>query len=130
MRRARPLRAVLLTWHITAAAGWFTLLAVQIIVPWQDLKVYLAETAVIAMGTGLLLALTSPLGLFKHWWIIGKLIGSLVLINLGALALRGYTVPAARWVGLVTLWILVWLSVTRSGGRTAHGRNSQGRHRC
>lgn len=130
MRRSRPLRSILIAWHITTAAGWFALLAVQVIVPWQDLKIYLLETVAIAVVTGLWLALGSRIGLFRHWWMIGKLLGTMGLLTLGGLTLRGHTVPYGRWAGLMTLWLLVWLSVARPVGKTPYGRRvaHRGRH--
>ena len=122
MRRSRPLRFILIAWHITAGAGWFALLAAQVIVPWQDLKIYLLETVTVAVVTGLWLALGSRIGLFRYWWVIGKLLGTVGLLVLGGLALRGHVVPYSRWVGLIVLWLLVWLSVARPGGRRLERR--------
>jgi uncharacterized membrane protein SirB2 len=121
---------MLLAWHITASAGWFALLATQVITPWQDLRVYLVETATIALGTGVWLALGSQQGLFRYWWLVCKQLGVLILLVLGGTALRGVTIPYARWAGLAVLWAIVWLSVARPGGRTPHGRaiGRRGRH--
>lgn len=121
---------MLLAWHITAAAGWFALLAVQVITPWQDLRIYLVETAGIAVGTGIWLALVSQIGLYRYWWIVAKEIGVLVLLAVGCAALKGIVIPYARWAGLMLLWALIWLSVARPGGRTTHGRTigRRGRH--
>lgn len=130
MRRSKPLRMMLLAWHITAAAGWFALLAVQVITPWRDLKVYLLETVAITIGTGFWLALGSQLGLFKYWWLVVKQVGVLGLLTVGGLTLAGHPVPYGRWAGLMVLWALVWLSVARPGGRTSYGQKvaRRGRH--
>lgn len=121
---------LLLTWHITAAAGWFALIAVQVITPWRDLKIYLIETAAITVGTGVWMALGSQLGLFRFWWLVVKQVGVLGLLTVGGLTLAGHPVPYARWAALAVLWALVWMSVAKPGGRTGYGQrvSRRGQH--
>ena len=130
MRLSRPLHTVILTWHIIAAAGWFALVAAQIVLPQQDLRRYLVGAAAVALVTGIMLALASQIGLIRYWWVVAKLVGTSLLAALGLASLAGWSIPWAPCVGLVVLWGLVWLSVARPWRRTPHGRAMQyrGRH--
>jgi hypothetical protein len=51
--------------------------------------------ALVALATGIWLALNSPWGLFRHWWIVAKLTALLVTIGIGALV-DGREVDALR----------------------------------
>jgi hypothetical protein len=132
MRLPRPVRSVMLAWHITAAAGWLALLAAAVAFPWYDFDGLLLVDVSIALSTGLLLATLSPMGLARQWWIVGKLAGSALLLAAGALALRNWYLPWSRPAGLAVLWVLVWLSVARPWGKTPYGkvvtRRQHGRH--
>jgi hypothetical protein len=130
MRLPRPLHNVILTWHILAAAGWFALVAAQIVLPREDLRGYLVGAAATALVTGLMLALASQIGLVRYWWVAAKLVGYSVLAALGLASLAGWQIPGAPYVGLLALWGLVWLSVARPWRRTPHGRAvmHRGRH--
>jgi hypothetical protein len=114
--RARALRPVALAGHIITGVGWLWALA-------YGSRTDAVWLATVAIGTGFFLALASPLGLVRYWWLVGKLAGSLVLVTLGVLALRGYLAPGARLAGCGVLCGLVWLSVARPGGKTPHGRS-------
>lgn len=130
MRLPRPVHNVLLTWHITAAVGWFALVAVQLVAPRNDVRVYLVASAATALTTGLVLALASQIGLGRHWWVLAKLLGSAFVGGLGVASLAGYQIPDAAYGGLLGLWALVWLSVARPWGKTPYGREMarRGRH--
>jgi hypothetical protein len=122
MRRSRPLRTVLLSGHTIATAGWFDLLAVQLIRPQYRLTSYLIESAIIAVVTGVWLALGTAIGLIRYWWVVGKLCGTVALLTSGVLTLQGCSLPGVRPVGLAVLGLLVWLSVARPGGKTPYGQ--------
>jgi hypothetical protein len=131
-RLSRPLHTVVLTWHITSAAGWFALVVAQLAEPREDLRRYLVGTAAVALVSGLVLALASQIGLFRYWWVVAKLAGSTLLAALGLASLAGWSIPWAPYVGLVALWGLIWLSVARPWRRTPHGvqmAKRRGKHR-
>lgn len=130
MRLPRLLHTIVLTWHILAAAGWFALVAVQLIAPRAELRVYLISAAGVALASGLILALASQVGLLKHWWVLAKLLGSAAVGGLGVASLAGYQIPDAAYGGLLGLWALVWLSVARPWGKTPYGYEMarRGRH--
>lgn len=118
MRLSRPLRAVVLTWHITGAGSWFAFLAGQVWLPWFPFEGLLIVAASIAVPTGVLLAITSPLGLVRYWWMVAKLVGTLALLAAGTLAVYGHLVPYSRLAGVGVLWVLTWLSAARPWGKT------------
>lgn len=129
MRLSRPLRAVLLAWHITGSVSWFAFLAGQIWLPWFPFEGLLIVAASIAVPTGILLAMTSPLGFARYWWLSWKLTGSLLVGGLGAWTVyTGRAVPYSRTAGLLVLWGCIWLSVARPWGKTPYGQRRHGRH--
>lgn len=130
MRLPKSLHNITLTCHIIAASGWFALIAVQLVIPRADVRVYLVSAAGVALVTGLVLALASQIGLGRYWWVLAKLLGSGIVGGLGVASLAGYQIPGSAYGGLLGLWALVWLSVARPWGKTPYGREvtQRGRH--
>jgi hypothetical protein len=101
----------------------------------------------IALGTGVLLAVTSRWGLLRHWWVTGKLVLLVTTILVGALVsgtamtdLADHTVAAAdgdrsgEWTVVVVLGLQLAmilaasiLAVFKPGGRIAWRRAPAGR---
>lgn len=123
MRLNWPLRAVLLACHITGTVSWFAFLAGQLVLPWIPFEGLLLGAASIALPTGVLLAMTSPLGFVRYWWLSAKLAGSLAVGGLGAWAVHtGRALPYSRPAGLAVLGLCIWLSVARPWGKTPYGQ--------
>lgn len=122
MRLPRPLRGVLLTWHITGSVSWFAFLVGQVWLPWFPFEGLLIIAASIAVPTGVLLALTSQIGFIRYRWVVAKLVGTVAVLAIAALSLCGHAAPYSRLVAVAVLWGLIWLSTARPGGRTAYGR--------
>lgn len=130
MRLPRPLRGVLLTWHITGSVSWFAFLVGQVWLPWFPFEGLLIIAASIAVPTGVLLALTSQIGFIRQRWVVAKLVGTLIILSAGVLSMCGHTVPYSRLAAVGALWGIIWLSATRPWGKTAYGRSvgRYGRH--
>lgn len=164
MTRARGLRKALLVAHISFSVGWlgavvaFLILAVVAIAspePKVSRSLYiamdvlgrfaLAPLAVLALASGLWQSLSSSWGLFRHWWVIVKLILTLVSLvvlmtyaaTLARLADAARTpetasalLPSASPVvhaaaATVVLTGVVWLSVFKPKGLTRYGWRRQ-----
>ncbi|HKR49837.1 MAG TPA: hypothetical protein VJT72_09705 [Pseudonocardiaceae bacterium] len=92
-----------------------------------------------SLVTGLVLALSTPWGLVRHWWVIAKCAIAVVLTATGLLLMlprldqiiAGEGEPVqlhtlvARSLALVLLLAATGLSVVKPWGKTRHGRAVQ-----
>lgn len=154
------LRKFVLTAHVTSAVGWlgavvaFLALAVAGLTS-QDAQmvraVYLAAEpltrfvivplALAALVTGIVQALGTPWGLFRHYWVIFKLLltilATIILLQYtqtvsyfaGAAAVTDSVDPSGLWSfllhsggGLLLLLVTTTLSVYKPPGTTPFGR--------
>jgi uncharacterized membrane protein len=150
---ARP-RAIVRAVHVLVAVGWFGLVVVMLVLstaaltadggtsprfPYQLMDEIATPmipiVAVATLVTGLALSVATPWGLLRHWWIVVKLVLTLVVIVTGA-ALTGNWIQQAsadpstpaRWlpvcgavVHLVTLAGAMIISVDKPWGRIRRG---------
>ncbi len=154
-RLRRRARAALLTVHIAMSVGWFgldgALVALEITGlgtgdPTERAGIAAATAAIVtwvlvpvvfsALVSGLVLALYTPWGLMRYWWVRVKCGSATALTATGALLLlprlhqvvtgEGASVEmqtlVGRSVGLVLLLAATGLSVAKPWGRTPHGR--------
>lgn len=155
----RRLRRLLLAVHLTASVGWvgaalaylpLSVTAGRSTEPetvramWVSMEVLgwsaLVPLAVAAFLSGIVLALASPWGLLRHWWVVVSLVATFVLglvlvlhmpeVSASAerartaaptevLALGGDTVHAG--VGLALLLAVLALNVAKPRGLTRYG---------
>lgn len=134
-RLPRLARVGVTTVHIAASLGWLALVMAVVVHPaWQVSVAVLVPTVALSVGTGLVLALGTPYGLVRYWWILAKLCASVALVVAGSAVLAagghwsGTWVAVARWAGAVVLSALVLLSVAKPRARTPWGYPSTGRH--
>jgi len=152
--RLRPRgRKLLLTLHVGLSVGWLGLATAMTVLaatalPTSDasmrLQVYrmmhlfdltvVIPAVVLSILTGVALALCTPWGLTRHWWVLTKFVLSLAIpavagfqhLWISALIARAATGDTALGVRLlvcflaydVTLWTATALSVFKPGGRT------------
>jgi hypothetical protein len=157
-RLPRRARAALLTVHVAVSVGWLGLDGALVALEVTSLTS--GDPAVqggiaAAMGalaswvlipvvftsliSGLVLALSTPWGLVRHWWVLAKC-GIAVTLTAAGLALMlprldqvvtGEGEPAqlqmllARSLALVLLLAATGLSVIKPWGKTRHGRVTQ-----
>lgn len=154
-RLSRRARAVVLTVHIVMSVGWLGLDGALVALEVTGLStVHPAVRAGIATATGviacwvllpvvfsslvsgLVLALSTPWGLARHWWVIAKCGIAAVLTAAGLLFLvprlpqiaagggepAGMQTLVARSVALVLLLAATGLSVVKPWGKTPRGR--------
>ena len=157
-RLPRRARAALLTIHVAVSVGWLGLDGALVALEVTSLTS--GDPAVqggiaAAMGalaswvlipvvftsliSGLVLALSTPWGLVRHWWVLAKC-GIAVTLTAAGLALMlprldqvvtGDGEPAqlqmllARSLALVLLLAATGLSVIKPWGKTRHGRVTQ-----
>ncbi|MBV9161760.1 MAG: hypothetical protein JO309_05245 [Pseudonocardiales bacterium] len=159
-RLSRQARAVVLTVHITMSVGWLGLDGALVALEVTGLSTVhptvgagiATATGVIAcwvlipvvfssLVSGLVLALSTPWGLVRHWWVIVKCGIAAVLTAAGLLYLlpqlpqivAGGGEPAemqtliARSVALVLLLAATGLSVVKPWGKTSCGRKVHNR---
>ena len=100
VRGARARRTLLLALHLTASVGWvgavcaYLVLAVAIpvsgdagtaLAAWTGMELVgwyaLAPLSVLALVSGVVLALTSRWGLLQHYWVVVSLVGTTVLTS-------------------------------------------------
>jgi hypothetical protein len=157
-RLSRRARAALLTVHVAMSVGWLgldgALVALEVTGLSTDSPAVRAGVAtamaVIAcwvlipvvffsVVSGLVLALSTPWGLVRHWWVLAKCAIALALTTAGLLfmvprlpqILAGNGEPAglqtlvARSVALILLLAATSLSVIKPWGKTPHGRAVQ-----
>lgn len=130
MQLPRPLRSVLLAWHITGSVSWFAFLAGQVWLPWIPFGGLLIVAVSVAVPTGVLLALTSQIGIIRYRWVVAKLVGTVAILAAGALSVCGHVVPYSRLAAVGMLWGIIWLSAARPWGKTRYGQvaHRYGRH--
>jgi hypothetical protein len=137
-RLPRLVRTVLVAVHILAAMAWLALIVAMVLSPAAPVPPgvlvapVLITVVVLALTTGCVLALCSPYGLVRYWWIAGKFAASLILAAAGIVSLLGW-LPAAvayggRVAALVVLFAAVCVSVAKPRARTPWGRPPTGRH--
>jgi hypothetical protein len=158
-RLPRRLRVALLTVHIVMSVGWVGLLgalvAMEVIAlatvnPLERAGIATAMAAMTvwvlvpvvfaSMTSGLVLALFTPWGLTRHWWVLAKC-GIAVVVTVVALALllpqlhqiiAGDGEPIrmltliARSAALLLLLVATGLSVVKPWGKTPRGRRTHG----
>jgi hypothetical protein len=157
-RLPRRARAALLTIHVAVSVGWLgldgALVALEVtsltsgdptvqggiaaamgaLASWVLIPVVFTS-----LVSGLVLALSTPWGLVRHWWVLAKC-GIAVTLTAAGLALMlprldqvvtGDGEPAqlqmllARSLALVLLLAATGLSVIKPWGKTRHGRVTQ-----
>jgi hypothetical protein len=160
------LRKAALTAHVTASVGWlgvvvaFLALAVAGLISQDDQRVraaYLAmdvtawyiivPSSVVSLVTGLVQALGTPWGLFRHYWVVIKLLITVLatlflLVHLrpighlahavsettlaqGELAGLRIQLVADAAAALLALLVTTALSVYKPPGMTSYGRRKQ-----
>jgi len=157
-RLSRRARAALLTIHVAVSVGWLGLDGALVALEISGLSTanpavqagIAAAMAVIAcwvlipvvtfsLFSGLVLALSTPWGLARHWWVLAKCGIAATLTATGLLFMvprlpemaAGVGEPAglqtlvARSVALVLLLAATGLSVIKPWGKTERGRATQ-----
>lgn len=157
-RLSRRVRAVLLTMHVAMSVGWLGLdsalvalevtglgtgdpteragmsAAMAVIVAWVLIPVVFC-----ALVSGLVLALSTPWGLVRHWWVLAKcgITAALTAVGLMLMLPRLHEIVAGdgepvgmqtlvgRSVALVLLLAATGLSVVKPWGKTPRGRAVQ-----
>lgn len=122
MRLPRPLRAVVLAWHIAGSVSWFAFLVGQVWLPWFPFQGLLIVATSVAVPTGVILLLTSPPSLLDQWWLRIKVLSTLAVLTSAALALHGHYIPYSRVASVGVLWGCVWLSTARPWSRARRKR--------
>lgn len=159
-RLPRWARTALLTFHVVMSVGWVWLLGALValevvgLVTGNPTKRVGVATAMAAMAvwalipvvfcsvvSGLVLALATPWGLVRHWWVLAKCVIAVALTATGLLLLLprlsqsiagsgepvGMQTLVARSVALVLLLAATGVSVVKPWGKTPHGRRLQRR---
>ena len=153
-RLSRRVRAALLTVHVAMSVGWLgldsALVALEVTGLGTDDPIRRAGFAVAmaaivwvlipvvfcALVSGLVLALSTPWGLVRHWWVLAKcgIAGVLTAAGLVLMLPRLHQVVAGdgepvgmqtlvgRSFALVLLLAATGLSVVKPWGKTPHGR--------
>jgi hypothetical protein len=157
-RIPRRARAVLLTIHVVMSVGWVWLLgalvALEVIglitvnpVERAGIATAMASIAVwvlipvvfASLVSGLVLALSTPWGLVRHWWVLAKCVIAVALTATGLVLLlprlsqivAGLGEPAGmqtlvvRSISLLLLLAATGVSVVKPWGKTPHGRRLQ-----
>jgi hypothetical protein len=157
-RLPRRARAALLTIHVAMSVGWLGLdgalvalavtsftrenptvqagiaSAMAVITCWV-----LIPVVFVSLASGLVLGLSTPWGLVRHWWVLSKFAIALALTVTGLLLLlprlhqilAGTGEPAAmhtliaRSITLMLLLGATGISVVKPWGKTPHGRRVQ-----
>ena len=127
MRLPRPLRAIVLAWHITGSISWFAFLVGQVWLPWIPFQGLLVVATSVAVSTGVILLLTSPPSLLDQGWLRLKILATLAVMVSAALALHRHYIPYSRVAAAGVLWGCVWLSTARPWSRPRQAR-LLGRH--
>jgi hypothetical protein len=157
-RLPRRVRAALLTVHVVTSVGWLGLLgalvALEVIClatadpagqAWMDtamaaLAVWVLTPVVVSAAvSGLVLALSTPWGLVRHWWVLAKCAIAITLTAAGVILMLpgphqiivGDGQPTRmqtlifRSVALILLLLATGISVVKPWGKTPHGRRAQ-----
>jgi uncharacterized membrane protein len=157
------LRKLALTVHITSSVGWIGAVAAFLALVIAALSTQNGQTvrsawvameligwytivplAIASLLTGLIMSLGTPWGLFKHYWVIFKLI--LTVLSITVLLLNMQTVSSLAaiaaqsesgdllgmqgellhaGVGLLVLLVITTLSVYKPRGMTRYGHRKQ-----
>ncbi len=154
-RLSRRARAVVLTVHVVMSVGWLGIDGALVALEVTGLSSVhpavragtAASTAVIAcwllvpvvffaLASGLILGLSTPWGLARHWWVLAKcgiaavltaaglvfLVPALPQILTGGGEPAGMRTLIGRSVALVLLFAATGLSVVKPWGKTPYGR--------
>lgn len=157
-RLPRRVRAALLTVHVAVSVGWLGLDAALVTMEVTGLSAgdpvvqggiaaamgalaswVLIPVVATSLASGLVLALFTPWGLVRHWWVLVKCGIALVLTVTGLLLMlprldqivAGEGEPVhmqsllARSLALVLLLAATGISVIKPWGKTPHGRAAQ-----
>ncbi|MFY9809209.1 MAG: hypothetical protein WCC65_12005 [Pseudonocardiaceae bacterium] len=154
-RLSRRARATLLTVHVATSVGWFGLdgalvaldaaglssgnaairagiaAAMAVIAYWVLVPVVFAS-----LVSGLVLALSTPWGLGRYWWVLAKcgiagaltaaglmfLVPQLPALASGGAEPAGMQTLIARALALILLLVATGLSVVKPWGKTPRGR--------
>jgi hypothetical protein len=156
-RLTRRARAVLLTAHIAVSVGWLGLDGALVALeatglgtgnPGERAGIAAAMAAIVvwvvvpvvsaSLLSGLVLALTTPWGLVRYWWVIGKCCIAAVLTATGLVLMLprlhqiimgqaepvGIPLLIGRALALALLLAATGLSVVKPWGKTPHGRSA------
>jgi hypothetical protein len=157
-RLPRGARVALLTVHVVMSVGWVGIDGALVALEITGLSTgnptvragIATAMAVIALWvlvpvvffsvvTGLVLALSTPWGLVRHWWVLTKcgiavvltvaglsvLLPQMQQILAGGGASIGRPTLVARSMALMLLLVATGLSVAKPWGKTPHGRRMQ-----
>ncbi|MGH3803010.1 MAG: hypothetical protein ACRDTD_23345 [Pseudonocardiaceae bacterium] len=157
-RLSRRARAALLTVHVAVSVGWLGLDGALVALEVTGLSAgdplvqggiaaamgalaswVLIPVVFISLVSGLVLALSTPWGLVRHWWVLAKCGIAVALTATGLLlmlprldqivAAEGEPVQMqtllARSLALVLLLAATGISVIKPWGKTPHGRAVQ-----
>src|ERR1700710_2950734 len=91
LRLPRLGRVAVTAVHIATSLGWLALVTVVVVYPDTQINArLLVPTVAVAIATGLVLALGTPYGLLRYWWILAKLAASAALAIAGSVTLAGW----------------------------------------
>ncbi|MGH3778925.1 MAG: hypothetical protein ACRDRR_24865 [Pseudonocardiaceae bacterium] len=154
-RLPRRARAALLTVHIAVSVGWLGLDGALVALEVTGLSAgdpvvqggiaaamgalaswVLIPVVATSLVTGVVLALSTPWGLVRHWWVLSKCGIAIVLTTTGLLLMlpRLHQIAAgegepvqmqtllARSIALLLLLAATGISVVKPWGKTPHGR--------
>ncbi|MBV8993211.1 MAG: hypothetical protein JO287_05820 [Pseudonocardiales bacterium] len=157
-RLTRRARAALLTAHIAVSVGWLGLDGALVALeatglgtgnPGERAGIAAAMAAIVvwvvvpvvsaSLLSGLVLALTTPWGLVRYWWVIGKCCIAGVLTATGLVLMLprlhqiimgeaepvGVPLLIGRALALALLLGATGLSVVKPWGKTPHGRSAR-----
>lgn len=157
-RLSRRARATLLTVHVAVSVGWLGLDGALVALEVTGLTAgdpvvqggiaaamgalaawVLIPVVFTSLVTGVVLALSTPWGLVRHWWVLAKCAIAVTLTTTGLLlmlprldqvvAAEGEPVQMqtllARSLALVLLLAATGISVVKPWGKTPHGRAVQ-----
>lgn len=153
-RLPRRARTVILTVHVAMSVGWLGLNGALVVLeitalgtdnPLRRTGIAVAMAAIVwvlipvvfsSLVSGLVLALSTPWGLVRHWWVFVKCGIASALTATGLLLILprlhqiisgegepvGMQTLVGRSVALVLLLVATGLSVAKPWGKTPHGR--------
>lgn len=167
MTMSSSVRKLMLTIHLTSSVGWvgavigYLVLGVSAVTSqdaqtvraaWIAMEVTgwfaIVPLAIVSLLTGIVMALGTPWGLFRHYWVLISFV--LTIISTGILLLHMPTVSSladrAREadganldqlggdlfhpaLGLVVLLVIMVLNVYKPRGLTSHGRRMRDERR-
>jgi hypothetical protein len=157
-RLPRRARAALLTIHIAMSVGWLGLDSALVALEVTGLSTsnpavrtgvaiamavialrVLVPVVSISVASGLVLALSTPWGLVRYWWVLAKCMIAVALTVTGLLVLlprlpqiaagggepAGMQTLIAKSVALLLLLAATGISVVKPWGKTSRGRRMQ-----